>query len=122
MTEFVSEVITAAPGHFDTQAMARGEPGLPVAFCWRDRTFRIRLVLDKWKQSGPEIGRRDGETYLRRHYFKLAMDDDTVWTVYFIRQPRPSRARRSPHIPPKAAKRRWFLYAIDTPTKIEEPT
>jgi hypothetical protein len=43
--------------------------------------------------------------YLRRHCFKLRMDDGAVWSVYFVRQTPKSGSVRT----------RWFLYTIDPP-------
>jgi hypothetical protein len=103
MEEFVSEPIRPEGGTFDTTAMAAGLPGLPQAFRWRGREYAIQAQIAVWKASGPEIGRSDGERYLRRHYFRLRMNDGTLWTVYFTR-----------HTPPSGSpKRRWFLYSIE---------
>lgn len=102
MEQFISEPITPSGGHFDTAAMGRGEPGLPLQFAWRGQTYRIVEKLDQWKQSAPEGGRADGERYLRRHYYTLRMADDSVWTIYFVR-----------HTPRSGSpKSRWFLYKI----------
>ncbi len=102
MEHFISEPITPDTAQFDTPAMARGEPGLPVGFNWRGKNYLIVRKLDQWKHSAPEGGRAGGELYLRRHYYKLRMSDDSVWTVYFIRQaPRSGSSRQ-----------RWFLYMI----------
>lgn len=99
--ELISEPITPFAGTSDVSAMARGEPGLPTGFAWRGQDFAIAQVLEKWKHSTPEGG--TGEVYLRRHYFKLAMSDGAVWTIYFTRQtPRTGNP-----------KKRWFLYTID---------
>ena len=98
---FVSEAIIPARGRFDSAAMARGEPGLPPEFTWRGERFTIVERLEQWKDSAPEGGRAGAELYLRRHYYKLRMSDDAVWTVYFARQK------------PKGGspKNRWFLYS-----------
>ncbi len=120
MTEFISEAILPTPGGFDAEAMARGEPGLPAGFRWRERTFQIRRRQSQWKQSGPEIGRYRGESYLRRHYYSLVMDDGAVWTVYFVRQTPRNRSTRSACSPTAAAKQRWFLYAIDLVPIVDE--
>ena len=103
MEEFVSEPIVPRAGTFDAVAMASGVPGLPSGFDWRGESFRIVDRLETWKQSGSEIGRADGERYLRRHYFRLRMSDDSVWTVYLIRQT------------PKSGspKKRWFLLSVE---------
>jgi hypothetical protein len=99
MDEFVSEPIQPLPGTFRAAAMATGIPGLPDGFAWRDATFHIVEQLECWKQSGSERGRADGERYLRRHYWRLRMSDDSTWTVYFLRNVAPGSSRRT----------RWFL-------------
>ncbi|MCP4592565.1 MAG: hypothetical protein GY842_17675 [bacterium] len=103
MAEFVSESISPQPGRFDTQAMARGEPGLPQKFTWRDEVYAVVERIAQWKQSSREGSRAQGQLYLRRHYYKLRMSDESVWTVYFTRQ---APAGSSP-------KSCWFLYEID---------
>jgi len=113
VNEFVSEAIQPDPKRFDANAMASGLPGLPEGFRWRGRTFQIARRLGQWKQSGPEIGRYRGESYLRRHYYRLAMQDGAIWTVYFLRHA-PRRGPRKP-VARLAAQQRWFLYAIDHP-------
>lgn len=104
VAELISEAITPVPGAFDTVAMSRGEPGLPKAFDWRDNRFRVVEVLDRWKQSSAEGG--TGERYLRRHCYRLKMDDDSVWIVYFTRQS-PKGAS------PRTARQRWFMYTLE---------
>ena len=105
MTEFVSEPLTPKQGTFNTARMAKGEPGLPSGFTWRDRSLDVVEVLEAWKHSSREGGHAKGELYLRRHYYRLRMSDGQVWTVYFTRQ---SPASGS-------AKARWFLYTVDQP-------
>lgn len=103
MAEFVSEPITPWEGTFDATAMGRGEPGLPRGFIWRGTSVPVVETLARWKRSSREGGSAQGQLYLRRHYYKLRMGNDSLWTVYFTRQP----ARSGP------AKRRWFLYEIE---------
>ncbi|MHC5111714.1 MAG: DUF6504 family protein [Planctomycetota bacterium] len=99
MSELISEPI-APEGDRSTAAMGRGEPGLPQAFVWRDRAYGVIKVVSAWKQSGREGGRATADLYLRRHYYELLMDDESLWTVYFLRQtPKTGNARQ-----------RWFLY------------
>jgi len=102
MQDFVSEPITPHKGTFATQPMASGLPGLPLGFDWRGDSRSVVEVLGTWKASSREGGRPRGELYLRRHYFRLRMSDESVWTVYFIRQASKSSARQ-----------RWFLFSID---------
>ncbi len=103
MSEFVGEAIAGTPATFDAEAMARGEPGLPAGFRWRQADYQVVERLASWKGTSREGGRAQGELYLRRHYYKLRMSDGRVWTVYFVRQ---TPMSGSP-------KRRWFLYSID---------
>ncbi|MCG3180961.1 MAG: hypothetical protein BIFFINMI_03327 [Phycisphaerae bacterium] len=106
MADLVSEPIEALPGTFDASAMARGEPGLPSGFRWREQEHRIVEVMRAWKKSQREGG--VGELYLRRHYYQLRMSDGAVWEIYFTRQAPPGRGRRS-------RRQRWFLYTRDGP-------
>jgi hypothetical protein len=103
MEEFISEPVTALAGQFDAHSMATGVPGLPGGFTWRGLDCLIVERLDQWKQSSPEGGRAGGEVYLRRHYFRLRMNDGAIWTVYFVRVATAGRNPRS----------RWFLYSIE---------
>ena len=102
MPELVSEPITPDAGTFAAAAMGRGEPGLPAGFTWRDENVKIVELLATWKQSSREGGGA-GDLYLRRHYYKLRMSDESTWTVYFVRQT------------PKSGnpKQRWFLYTVE---------
>lgn len=105
MEEFLSEPITPHAGTFDTADMAAGLPGLPRGFTWRGASYDVAEQLESWKQSAPEVGRLSGERYLRRHYFRLRMADDSIWTVYLVRQtPRSG-----------SPKQRWFLYSRKLP-------
>jgi hypothetical protein len=107
MTHFISEPLKPR-GPFNTVAMSRGEPGLPEAFEWHGRVYRVSVCLNQWKKSEREGVRTGGELYLRRHYYELRMSDGSIWVVYFVRQtPRTGS--------PKA---RWFLY---TTTGAESP-
>ncbi len=102
VTELISEPITPRSGSFQTSRMGRGEPGLPTGFAWRGESYEIVKELSAWKESSREGARAGGDLYLRRHNFKLLMSDDSVWSIYFVRQtPRSGDP-----------KRRWFLYTV----------
>lgn len=103
MADLISEPITPKSGTFDTAGMGRGEPGLPESFEWRGQSLDIVEVIQTWKKSSREGGHAQGDLYLRRHYYELRMSNDTVWTVYFIRQAPKSGNPKS----------RWFLYTIE---------
>ena len=90
-------------GRFDAPAMARGEPGLPSGFQLRGLSYDVIQRIEQWKHSERESGRAGGELYLRRHYYKMRMSDQSVWTVYFTRQPLTSGSFKD----------RWFLYTIE---------
>jgi Domain of unknown function (DUF6504) len=103
MIEFVSESIIPEGGRFDGAAMARGEPGLPTGFVWREATYTVVATLSQWKESAREGGRGSAELYLRRHCYKLRMSDGSSWSVYFLRQALSSGP----------SGKRWFLYTIE---------
>jgi hypothetical protein len=103
MPDLVSEPIKPLADSFDTTRMARGEPGLPKGFVWRAASYHVVEELNAWKESSREGARAGGDLYLRRHYFKLRMSDDRVWTVYFVRQTPRSGDPKS----------RWFLYTLE---------
>jgi hypothetical protein len=99
--KFVSELIKPAPGTFDTTAMAKGEPGLPSYFLWRGKSYVIKQILDKWKETS-QCRTGAMEKYLHRHWYKIKTNSGEVLKIYFERQSLP-RAQR---------KRRWYLYSI----------
>jgi len=105
--QLISEQIFPTPGSFDVVDMGQGLPGLPSEFTWRGRAYRVDLLLEKWKASGPEIGRLGGEQYLRRHYFRIRTTDGQVMVIYCQRNTR-NRAK------PKA---RWWLYTVIPPVE-----
>jgi len=86
--------------------MVRGEPGLPEGFAWREEERRIEEVLLAGKTATPDRG----ELYIRRHTWRLRMDDGTIWNIYFLRQA-PKGGR------PTTAKRRWYLLSIERSTE-----
>ena len=99
--EFVSEELKPVPGTADPLPMARGEPGLPGRFLWRETEYRLVGVIRTWKTSGPCRSGAD-EVYLRRHWYEILTEPREVMTVYCERQPRLSRR-------PKA---RWWIYTV----------
>ena len=99
--QFVSEPIKSESNSVDTAAMARGEPGLARRFAWRNQKHEVADVLEVWTTSAPEGGR--GESYLRRHWYKLLTTDGTTMTLYCERQPKPGKSTRH----------RWWLYTVN---------
>lgn len=100
--KFISEPIKPVEGTFDTAGMARGEPGLPGRFIWRDKEYAVSELLEKWKESGPCKG-GSSEMYLRKHWFKIMTEDGSEMTIYFQRQPRSKKQNKT----------RWWLYTIN---------
>jgi hypothetical protein len=100
--EFVSEEISPVPGTGDAGAMSRGEPGLPRRFAWRGREYRVVAVERRWKTTGP-CRSGGGETYLRRHWYRVRTDGGARMTLYCTRQPTSRRRHKA----------RWFLYTIE---------
>lgn len=101
MPRFVSEAIEPVKdGGLDMAALAAGEPSLPGAFRWRGELRKVRDVLGAGK--GYRTEGFSGEKYLKRHEWRLKMDDGAVWQVYFVRGgKRGSRAAR------------WFLRVVE---------
>jgi hypothetical protein len=104
--EFVSEPIVPEPGSFTTGPMATGLASLPAAFTWRNRRYEIIECLDEAKVSAPEGGVEGHERYLRRQMFSVRLHTGQAATLYLERH-----ARRGTR---RAARRRWFLYSIET--------
>ncbi len=101
--KFYSESIVPAEGTMGVKMMARGEPSLPRAFDWQGVRHRILEIQATWKTSSREGGRRDGELYLRRHWYRVKTDTGWVATIYCDRQ-----ARR-----PKRPKARWWIFSAE---------
>ncbi len=99
--QFVSEPIKIAPGSGDTSGMARGEPGLPEKFSWRDREYRVHELLETWKETTP-CTHGSGERYVSKHWFRVRTECGREMRIYFER--RAGSAGR--------ARRRWWLYTI----------
>jgi hypothetical protein len=102
---FVSEPIRPTSAPISAAALAAGTPSLPEGFTWRKTEHRIAEVLDESKITARESF--SNEKYVRRHQFRVRMEDGAVWTVYFLRQPgRSSGGRKAP---------RWFLLSVEGP-------
>lgn len=99
---FVGEQINPVKSTFDTKAMARGEPGLPKRFVWRNKEYKINTILEKWKEAS---GRKPGskELYVRKHWFKIETTNGYIMKIYFERKAKSKTQWKS----------RWWLYSID---------
>ncbi|HAI12506.1 MAG TPA: cytoplasmic protein [Phycisphaerales bacterium] len=101
--QFISESITPDKDTLNTTQMARGEPGLPQCFTWRDTQYTVAELLDSWKESGKCT--HGSEMYLRKHWFEIRTVSGEVMKIYFERKARSA----------KQAKQRWWLYTMSKP-------
>lgn len=101
MSRFISESITPLFKGEPPLPHVPGEPVLPQGFVWRQQDYWIESVLQIWKESGPC---RSGasELYLRKHWYRLRMTDGYEMEVYFERQARSAKQRKT----------RWWLYTL----------
>ncbi len=90
---FVSQPIQPEAGTFDTGAMARGGPGLPLAFQWRRRRLVIREIPGTWRDSA-SCTHGSGERYLARHGFVCRLESGGIARIYFERRPGRGGGRR----------------------------
>jgi phosphoribosylglycinamide formyltransferase-1 len=80
----VSELVLAEPGSFDASAMAAGAPGVPRAFAWRGKTYRVSAILETRKSlRGCHSG--SGEQYINKHYYTVATESGEIMTLYRTR-------------------------------------
>jgi hypothetical protein len=100
---FIDEPITPKPGSFDTAAMARGGPGIPRVFTWRDREYHVALVLRTWRTRQPGVGKDRIWLYTRKHFYRIRTTSGQAMTIYFDRKPQWTRDRKP---------MRWFLYSV----------
>jgi phosphoribosylglycinamide formyltransferase-1 len=102
-TSFISEPIGPVDGSFDTSGMARGEPGLPQKFRWREKEFIVSEVLEQWKEHG-DCRHGSGERYVRKHGYRVRTTDGAVLRIYF------QRSQGRGKIPVKS---RWWIHSIE---------
>jgi hypothetical protein len=101
--QFVGEPIEPVASTFDSARMARGEPGLPREFTWRELTIRVVEVRRSWNESGP-CRHGSGEQYVRKHWYEVLTESDGVMLIYFQRTMKKSRNSA-----------RWWLFSIMGP-------
>ena len=86
----IGEEIVPEPGSFDARTMARGVPGVPRRFRWREDDHEVAEVLRSWKElsDAPAGG---GDRYVRRHAFEILTTDGTRMRLVAERGPRRAR-------------------------------
>lgn len=92
----ISEPVSPVAG-FDTGAMARGEPGVPLSFFWRGTEYRINRELRSWRDLRP-CRNGSGEQYAGKHYHEVITDCGKLMILY--------RERSG------SKKDRWILYTV----------
>ena len=98
--EFISESIQPLTATSLTGRMAIGEPGMPQAFLWRGKTFRIKEVLRMWRKTGA-CRHGSAERYVRKHFYRVVTEAGEQMTLYFMRQPLRGKPNAS----------RWVLFS-----------
>lgn len=93
---FVSEALTPVGALHDADGPTTGEPAVPGSFRWRDEILEIVSVQRTWRSTKDDRG----DTYLKRHWYEIALTDSRTAVIYFDR----AAKRKSP---------RWWLYSID---------
>jgi phosphoribosylglycinamide formyltransferase-1 len=97
---FIGESIVPVKGTFNTTAMAKGEPGLPTKFIWRDKEYSVDSIVAKWKEASAR--KKGGELYVRKHWFQIRTTDGSIMKIYFERKAKSKTQWKA----------RWCLYSI----------
>jgi len=100
---FLSEPIIPVDASFDTSGMARGEPGLPQKFRWRNKEFLVAEVLEQWRDHG-DCRHGSGERYVRKHGYRVRTSEGVIFRLYF---------QRSVGRGKLPAKSRWWIHSIE---------
>jgi phosphoribosylglycinamide formyltransferase-1 len=106
-SSFISEPILPVEASFDTAGMARGEPGLPRKFRWRQKEFIVEEVLEQWKEHG-DCRHGSGERYVRKHGYRVRTTDGAVMKLYF------QRSAGRGKLPGTS---RWRIHSIENPAE-----
>jgi phosphoribosylglycinamide formyltransferase-1 len=103
-SSFISEPILPVEASFDTGGMARGEPGLPQKFRWRNQEFIVSEVLERWKEHG-DCRHGSGERYVRKHGYRVRTAEGVVFRLYF------QRSAGRGKLPIKS---RWWIHSVES--------
>jgi phosphoribosylglycinamide formyltransferase-1 len=83
-TLFVSEPLVPLDASFDTNLMARGEPGVPQKFRWRNKEWTVAAILESRREYG-DCRHGSGERYVRKHLYRVRTDDGSILQLCFQR-------------------------------------
>jgi len=107
---FIDDEITVA---FDRTPVRSKIPGPPSTFAWQGSSFRVKAVLGSWSEferkgrmarnmapAHLRSAARSGSWGVGRYYFRVRVEGDRVFDLYYDRAPE-SSGDRAGH---------WFLY------------
>ena len=106
-SQFYSEEIET---HFETELVIEKRTGLPEAFTWRGRRYRVVELLKEWhdylprgktksmyeKEKGSywvKAGKRHGSWGVGRDYYRVRTDTDEVFDIYYDRKPKGQKSK-----------------------------
>jgi len=95
----ISEPVSPEAGSFDSASMAKGMPGVPLAFSWRGTTYHVAKILETRKSLRP-CHSGSGEQYVNKHFFKVETETGEIMTLYRTRS--------------GSKKDSWTLYTIES--------
>ena len=82
--KLISEPVTPVAGSFNAAAMATGSPGVPMAFVWRGKEYRIaRIMAERKTLRGCRNG--SGEKYIDKHIYTVKAESGETMTLYRAR-------------------------------------
>ena len=103
--KLISEEVSPVAGSFNASAMAAGEPGVPMAFIWRGREYRVKNIGESHKTLRP-CHSGSGEKYVGKHYYTVETETGETMTLY--------RARTG------SKGDGWILYTIRRNAEVKE--
>ncbi len=92
---FMSKPLVPEGASFESDDRGRFEPAVPPAFRLGDERLGVLRVLRSWRSERTDRG----DSYLKRHWFEIELDDGRIAVVYFDRGAR----RGAP---------RWWCYTL----------
>jgi phosphoribosylglycinamide formyltransferase-1 len=102
-TLFVSEPLVPLDASFDTNLMARGEPGVPQKFRWRKKEWTVAAILESRREYG-DCRHGSGERYVRKHVYRVQTAEGPVLRIYFQR----TFGRTRP-----GTRARWWVFSVE---------
>lgn len=98
---------------FDTPPAREKTPDCPNGFIWEDRTYRVTEMLSQWsdftrrgrmarnmRPAHAAVASTRGSLNVGRFYFRVRVDSDQVFDIYYDRAPQDATRRKG----------QWFVY------------